>query len=151
MSEVKTFKCDICGDIHHSFADTHEITVFVKDREGNNKCYQHICPSCENNIHKVIDNPSVIDDLIVDKDETRGYMYILETYIDSIKYTLFGITMPRFFMGLSKRKKYYKEMTDEITTECEKIIKFRDRWFTVGIISIGIAVVSFAHLLAQVL
>lgn len=67
MSEVKTYKCDVCGKVYHVDENYGTcMTIFDESIDEDSRHitgYEHICPDCTEVINKVIGNPGIIDDL----------------------------------------------------------------------------------------
>ena len=93
MSELKTYKCDICSNIYYS--DEAEATFsIIHERElligKGSRTYDHVCPDCLVNINKMLDNPTIIDDLIAKKNEFVKRVDKLESAIKYINRKIVG-------------------------------------------------------------
>lgn len=67
MAEVKTYKCDICGEVFHADGEYGDRIAMISEGlskdEENLKRYNHLCPKCMETICNVIKEPGMVDEL----------------------------------------------------------------------------------------
>lgn len=88
MSDVKTFRCDICGKTFLS--DEHKKLFIVSDLTGEGKCYEHICTSCNENLARVITVPNSIRDLEGECNLAHVILDKVENLLNDLRNKLFG-------------------------------------------------------------
>lgn len=101
MAEVKTYKCDICGEVYHVEDELNECVTIVHEiceEDGRDiDYYKHICPHCRGVILEIIRNPDAIekmdarmDELSADASSKRTYSYRLENLIKELRDDICG-------------------------------------------------------------
>lgn len=68
MAEVKTYKCDICGEVYHVDDSQENRVMDLADITNGNKSrdvkhYEHICDKCAGEIRSIIRNPELLSEL----------------------------------------------------------------------------------------
>lgn len=118
MSEVKTFRCDICGKPFLS--DKHKKLFIVSDLTGEGKCYEHICTSCNENLARVITVPNSIRNLEKDNRKLANHCRTLmnkirDTYYDIVRkpfgYNYDGADAEDYVLGLDDVMKCHRTTT----------------------------------------
>lgn len=82
MSELKTFKCDACGEVYHSDDRTTRIIMSFGDED---KTYGHVCPKCLDRIATTLASPCAFEQLKAEKDRAINYAYNLEHVIKDLR------------------------------------------------------------------
>lgn len=145
MAEVKTYKCDVCEKIHYEESWDRETRIIIEGWNEDEKymnIYNHVCPECKEAIDKVIDSPSILEDM--DKEiaglhevanEVIGDRNALEEYINRIRREFIEVIdgipvllqIPRY-RGLHGCKKAMEECMDEIM----ELKESKQRWKAVS-------------------
>ena len=156
MAEVKTYKCDICGEIYHREEnDTHFMTIVEQplDEDTTKRFeYQYICDDCMDNVHRIIDNPKILDNMISANDDYRGYISGYKNHIRRIHDTIFKY---RSFWDISNNPNDYDTYIDNVIEEIkmykamELVCKKREKIIIVLSIILGIVVAGLIVALAS--
>ena len=135
MSEVKTYRCDICKETYHSDEVSGKLSI-----NYDSKVHEHICPLCACNIGKLLSKPDIIDDLIIEKGKVEDCTYKLEDMIKTLRDCICGYRSWCIFSTLDNKQDYCKEMSDEIRLEYIKTKKAYCIWKIVACALIGAVV-----------
>lgn len=143
MAEVKTYKCDICGEVYHveelhidSINIVHKI--MTKD-EADSTYYKHICPHCQGVILEIIRNPDAIEKMDQEISElheeankkiNKLYKYSdnLEVMIKQLNDKTCGYNYWPCLGIVDDHTNYFKRMCDDIGVGYSKIVNSRNMW-----------------------
>ena len=112
MAEVKTYKCDICGEVYHVGEDIKAFMNIEYARGTDENVYieakfNHICPECRNTICKCINKPKIIDELHEKTEDLAKIKHTLRNYIDRLKPMLDdGLRQSLLYADYSKLETY---------------------------------------------
>ena len=138
--EVKTFKCDICGEAFYSSNDKpgFGVHMFPIGKVDATDKYDHVCPKCASVIDEIIRHPDVLKNERGDRAKAEVYADDLEYTINDLHNDVFG----EYHMLMGYRTRAYalsrfKEMCKEIKTEYFKLKKSHLIWKTIAFALIG--------------
>ena len=139
MSELKTFRCDICGKPYYSDEAKANLTIGRKDEDDKNeKICEHICNECVVAFSKLMVAPSIIDDLTNEKDEWITYASKMEFILKSLRDDLCGWRGALLGCTFDDKKSYAEMLSEEIEDKYTEIEKSRERWISFACLMIGI-------------
>ena len=143
MAEVKTYKCDICGQVYHVDENVeHGVMDLTDVTSGDVEHYKHICNKCAGVIRRVVKDPNFIGKLLESQNETvrdkRKYADLLTRIIRKIT------GEPLIYYHFAN----YEQETDEAIIKLGELEKSRDDWKCAA--SWGIAM-SLAFMVAWVI
>ena len=125
MSNVRTFKCDICGKVYHvGENDVPYMNIIREEYDKDDPMvihktqYNHICPDCDDVISKVIANPGIIEELENDKNEALHNLSGFKDLIYKIHNKLY--TYCSFWWGINDPS-YHKDNVDEFIKQYDEL------------------------------
>lgn len=149
MAEVKTYKCDICGEVYHrGEGEDHFMRIIHQpsdENSGKKFDYEFLCDDCIAEINKVIDNPSIINNLIIERSAEREHRHSIESCLDRIRIVFAFGGFPYTVWGGTKDK--YEEMTKAFIEEYEDLTKSRTIWLRVSMVLVGVCLGLLACLI----
>ena len=143
MAEVKTYKCDVCGEVFHADGEYgHRIAIIsegLSKDEENLKRYNHLCPKCTGTIVNVIEDPDVIRDLEKEVHTKVKYIDGYVSLLGSIYNKLKDYPLMRYYSdNPSQYADNVKWCLDEIDNrECE-LLKWKR--ITDGVIGFAVGI-----------
>lgn len=124
--EVKTFKCDICGEVYHVEEEVvDKITVYrdvVVNGELESIRYKHICPDCGKIINRFVNKPEIAEEAR----KTRRAVHKLEDCLHTINNKLFFLKSFWFGAGI-EQPEYYDDFTDDIVRKIDELKEYKER------------------------
>ena len=134
MSEIKTYRCNVCHKTYHSDEPNMEVLVAIKPKDGEEvQSYDHICPKCGGNIYELMRYPRMLDRLEDEKNAAYGKNVKLERMIKSQRDKICGYKVWPLNSSVNYDCEYYKDMIEEVNSKYESTHKSRDIWRHVGI------------------
>lgn len=142
MSEIKTLKCDICGEVYHY--DEKETSLFIVSKEHGEyiKKYEDICPDCTKNILALMKKPNILKELSTESFRRLSYNLKLESILKKLKDNICGWDIWPILDNdeFDVKHEYYKQLSKNIEDTHAKTLKSRNIWFRVSVILIGFIV-----------
>lgn len=129
MSEVKTYRCDICKKVYHIGENHNEMIVAVRKDEKTDS-YEHICPSCAGNISDVIVNPNIIKYYQEAADDERAENRKLRDMFVKIRDHMLCTRTVMFELD-------YKQIKEDIIYKYDELKKREFIWRIIGFAGIG--------------
>lgn len=132
MAEVKTYKCDICGEVYHE-EENYKHFMHIEDEyrtreEGSVKHYEHICPDCRENVCKCIDKPDIINVLSNKSYKRHSALLSIEHKIKHLRDRLCGWKGYVVIDWDEEAAETINVYVDEIETAYNKTEKSRNIW-----------------------
>lgn len=155
MAEVRSYKCDICGEVYHVEEGIKEFMNIAYARGTDENVYieakfDHICPDCRNTIRKCISNPKIIDELHENIDELLEKKHKLEDCLKKIRVQYnFGDFTGFAFGGWNYVEKY-EELANACVEEYADLKKSHMIWKRVAFAAIGLVVGVIGVLILRV-
>jgi rubredoxin len=147
MAEVKTYKCDICGNVYHvDDGDEKLMTINYKVDSENEGKFEHICDECMGMIHACLRDPDILDDNKKELDKVREEKGKLKSCIKELYRFIDPNNVWRNTFIFSKDP---DEMTTEIIDEFEELEKSRRVWRIVASMGIGAFIGNMLALLLK--
>ncbi len=116
--EVKTFKCDICGEVYH-VAEEHNESVTMNVYGGT---YNHLCPKCQGYIKAYITKPEIAEEAR----KARRAVSRLENCLSRIGHQFFPIRSFWYGEGIDIPE-YYDSYTDTVMDEIDELKDYKER------------------------
>lgn len=119
--EIKSFKCDICGEVYHvaeeeqqEFLTIHKYCVCPD--EGEVTSYKHICPGCTNYITAYINDPTI-------KETQYKVRRAVSKLEDCLARLLRSVSEfhPFWYGSGVENPEYYDEITDDIVRNIDEL------------------------------
>ena len=120
--EVKSYKCDICGEVYHVNPNTNDWVIVNVHTKDKGDTYEHLCPKCAGFIKGYILDPSNEDILY---NETRAIRR-LETCLSGILHKFNRCRSFWYGRGIEDPE-YYDCITDRIIEDINDLERSRDR------------------------
>ena len=153
MSELKTFRCDICKQIYHSDEVRGTLTIkYECDDDRLNGEYKHICPHCAGVIGKLLPNPTLLEQLTVEKERATNYACNLEHIIKTIRDTVCGWhSWPMFHFSddAIQALDHWKGVAKEIKTKYAETKNSMLKWRLSTIALIGTIVGNILYVIIK--
>ena len=125
MSEVRTCKCDICGEVFHVVPNEHVKYHMSREYEENGekavKLYTDICPRCCRNVYDIIKDPEII------QKEYRSRRKLEDCMCQIFR---LGNRVASFWFGAAEPSEpsYYEDIKEDIINNYKSMEKSKDKW-----------------------
>ena len=143
MAEVKTYKCDICGEVYHVKEDDRNFIKIIHSKQAEEDevevtHYDHVCPYCGGEVVRFLDDPAIINNLMIEKGDAENFIRILEDIIKTLSDKICGYRWWHTFYSKSNIHDYCKEMSDDIEFKFKRTRKACYIWKFVALTFIGV-------------
>ena len=133
MSEIKTYKCDICKKVFHANKTDTAVILAIKsysEDSADTSAYEDICPDCANKLISFTKDPYIVDKLKQECSELKRGKYDLRYMIKAVRDK---ICEYEAFYDFSVER-HIRMCKDEIIEKYLLVCKHRDIYRSLAII-----------------